>query len=138
MNKIQPITNSAYFRTQFFYTSSFYNFRDRKCIVQSFLVIFQLLFWCLVTKLCQTILQSYGLQPARLLCPWDFPSKNTGVGCHLLLHRIFLTQGLNLCLLCSCDGRQILYHQQHLGRLKQKLFTSKDRETGDGMQFHNQ
>ena len=24
--------------------------------------------------------------PARLLCPWDFPGKNTGVGCHFLLH----------------------------------------------------
>ena len=23
--------------------------------------------------------------PARLLCPWDSPGKNTGVGCHLLL-----------------------------------------------------
>ena len=33
--------------------------------------------------------------PARLLCPWDFPSKNTGVGCHFLLQGIFLTQGLN-------------------------------------------
>ena len=26
----------------------------------------------------------HGLQPARLLCPWDFPGKNTGVGCHCL------------------------------------------------------
>ena len=26
-----------------------------------------------------------GLYPARLLCPWDFPDKNTGVGCHVLL-----------------------------------------------------
>ena len=25
----------------------------------------------------------HGLQPTRLLCPWDFPGKNTGVGCHL-------------------------------------------------------
>ena len=25
-------------------------------------------------------LQSHGLQPARLLCPWDFPGKNIGVG----------------------------------------------------------
>ena len=24
----------------------------------------------------------HGLQPARLLCPWDFPGKNSGVGCH--------------------------------------------------------
>ena len=36
----------------------------------------------------------------RLLCPWNFPCKNTGVGCHLLLQDIFLTQELNLCLLC--------------------------------------
>ena len=28
-----------------------------------------------------------GPQPARLLCPWDFPGKNTGVGCHFLLQR---------------------------------------------------
>ena len=27
--------------------------------------------------------QPRGLQPTRLLCPWDFPSKSTGVGCHL-------------------------------------------------------
>ena len=27
----------------------------------------------------------YGLQPSRLLCPWDFPGKSTGVGCHCLL-----------------------------------------------------
>ena len=31
----------------------------------------------------------------RLLCPWDFPGKNTGMGCHFLLQGIFLTQGLN-------------------------------------------
>ena len=30
-------------------------------------------------------LRPHGLQPARFLCPWDFPGKNTGVGCHLLL-----------------------------------------------------
>ena len=27
----------------------------------------------------------HGLQPTRLLHPWDFPSKSTGVGCHCLL-----------------------------------------------------
>ena len=43
-----------------------------------------------------------GLWPARLLCPWDFPGKDTGVGCHSLLQRIFPTQGSNpshVCLL---------------------------------------
>ena len=27
-------------------------------------------------------LQPHGQQPTRLLCPWNFPGKNTGVGCH--------------------------------------------------------
>ena len=34
--------------------------------------------------------------PPGLFCPWDFPVKNTGLGCHFLLQEIFLTQGLNL------------------------------------------
>ena len=38
-------------------------------------------------------LQPHGLQPARLHCPWNFPGKNTEVGCHLLLQWVFLTQG---------------------------------------------
>ena len=44
-------------------------------------------------------LRTRGLQPARLLCPWDSPGKGTGVGCHTLLQEIFLTQGSNQCLL---------------------------------------
>ena len=28
----------------------------------------------------------HGLKPTRLLCPWDFLSRTTGVGCHCLLH----------------------------------------------------
>ena len=30
----------------------------------------------------------HGLQPTRLLCPWDFPGKSTGVGYHCLLHAL--------------------------------------------------
>ena len=29
------------------------------------------------------LFSTYGLSPARLLCPWDSPGKNTGVGCLL-------------------------------------------------------
>ena len=43
--------------------------------------------------------QTPGPCPARLLCPWDSPGKNTGVGCHALLRGIFPTQRSNLCLL---------------------------------------
>ena len=39
---------------------------------------------CLVAKLYPTLLWPHGLYPDRLLCPWDFPGKNTGVGCHFL------------------------------------------------------
>ena len=46
------------------------------------------------------------MKPARLLCPWNFPSKNTGVCCHALFQGIFPTQGSNPCLL-HC--RRILY-----------------------------
>ena len=38
---------------------------------------------------------SIGLQPVRFLCPWGFPGKNSGKGCHLLPPRIFPTQGSN-------------------------------------------
>ena len=51
-------------------------------------------------------LWSQGLQPTRLLCPWGFPGKNTGVSCHCLFQGIFLTQELNPHLL-HC--RRILY-----------------------------
>ena len=37
----------------------------------------------------------HELWSARLLCPWDSPGKNIGVGCHFLLQGIFPTQGSN-------------------------------------------
>ena len=53
----------------------------------------------------------------RLLCPWNFPGKNTGVGCHSLLQGIFPTQGSNPSLL-HC--RQIIYHLSHQGSPQRK------------------
>ena len=52
----------------------------------------------------------YSLNP--LLCPWEFSGKNTGMGCHFLLQRIFLTQGSKLGLL-HC--RWMLYSLSHRG-----------------------
>ena len=41
---------------------------------------------CLVTQLCPTLCNPMDcMQPTRFLCPWGFPGKNTGVGCHFLL-----------------------------------------------------
>ena len=41
-------------------------------------------------------LQPHGLKPARLLCPWNSPGKDTAVSCHSILQGIFLTQGSEL------------------------------------------
>ena len=54
---------------------------------------------CLVSRLYPTVFQCHELWPTRFLCPRDFPGNNTGVGCHFLLQKIFLTKGSNLSLL---------------------------------------
>ena len=61
-------------------------------------------------QLCPTVC---SLCPTRLLCPWDSPGKNARTGCHALLQGIFLTQGLNPCLL-HC--RQIFCPLSHLSK----------------------
>ena len=66
--------------------------------------------WSLSVK--SNSLRPHGLQPTRLLHPWDFPGKNTGVGFHFLLQEIFLTQGLNPSL-PHC--RQMFYSLSHQG-----------------------
>ena len=48
-----------------------------------------------VCSVMSNSLQPHGLQPARLLCLWDFLGKNTGVDFHFLLQGIFPTQGQN-------------------------------------------
>ena len=67
---------------------------------------------CSFTELCPSLCDLHGLQPARVLCPWNSPGKNTGVGSHSLLQGIFPTQGWNPGLL-HC--RRILYHLSHQG-----------------------
>ena len=50
----------------------------------------------LVAQSSPTLCNTMELQPARLLCPWNSPGKNTGVGCQALLQGIYPTQGSNL------------------------------------------
>ena len=51
--------------------------------------------WTRTCLIVSNSLQPHGLQPVRLLCPWDSPGKNTEVSCHALPQGIFLAQGLN-------------------------------------------
>ena len=62
-----------------------------------------------------------SVQLRSLLCPWDSPGKNTGVGCHPLLQEILPIQGLNPHLL-QC--RRILYSLSPTGRPCLLLFYS--------------
>ena len=66
----------------------------------------------LAAKSCPTLCNPMDYSPARLLCPWNSPGKNTEVGSHSLLQRILLTQGSNLGLL-HC--RRTLYHLSRQG-----------------------
>ena len=61
---------------------------------------------CLVAKLCPSLLQP------TLLCPWDFPGKDTKLCCHFLLQGIFLTQVSNLHLLHWQVDSLPLSHQE--------------------------
>ena len=60
-----------------------------------YLKIFDILCVCVSHLVVTNSLWPHGLWPTRLLCPWDSPGKNTGVGCHFLLQGIFWTKGLN-------------------------------------------
>ena len=74
---------------------------------------------CQVASVVSNSLQPRGLYPARPLCPWDSPGKNTGVGCHALLQGIFPTQGPKPHFLGLLHWQVVLYCLRHLGsRLK--------------------
>ena len=40
------------------------------------------------TQSCQTLCETTDCNPPGFLYPWDFPDKNTGVGCHFLLQKL--------------------------------------------------
>ena len=66
---------------------------------------------------CLTLFNPIDCSPPGSSVHGDSPGKNTGVGCHVLLQRIFPTQGLNMRLYVSCSGTQVLYKGHHLGSL---------------------
>ena len=72
-------------------------------------------------------LRTHGLQPTRLLCPWDFPGKSTGAGCHCLLRSNnyfpsffflffkFIYFNWRLIILWYCGGFAIHWHESAMG-----------------------
>ena len=70
---------------------------------------------CSAAQSCTALMRPCGLQPTWLLCPWESPGKNTGVGCHAFLQGIFLTQGSNLSLLHLLHWQVGPLPSSHLG-----------------------
>ena len=54
---------------------------------------------CVLSHFCPTLYDPTGCSPPGSSVHGNSPGKNTGVGCHVLLQGIFLTQGSNLHLL---------------------------------------
>ena len=71
--------------------------RQWLCLVCSFNG--KLLLFINVTCVCKSLSCVWLLATPWLLCPWNSPGKNTGMGCHSPLQGIILIQGSNLGLL---------------------------------------
>ena len=70
--------------------------RTYSCLISKALLLWNLSECCCsVASVVSDSLQPMDCSPTRLLCPWDSPGKNTGVGCCALLHGIFPTQESN-------------------------------------------
>ena len=67
---------------------------------------------CSVTSVLSNSLRPRGLQATKNLCPWDFPGKNSGVGCYFLLQGIFLTHKSPVAPVLEVDG----FPYSHQGR----------------------
>ena len=74
-----------------------------------------------------------SVMPARLICPWKFPGKNTGACGHFLLERIFLTQGSNPHLLhWQVDSFPLYYLECLLNNCREEdMNTSPQEADGD-------
>ena len=82
-----PILNTRQIQNSSLFSASFFYFL---LITGSWM--------CMLAKSFQVVSDSlgpYGQQPTRLLCPWNSPGKNTGMGCHVFFQWMVPIQGSN-------------------------------------------
>ena len=90
---------------------------------------------CLAVQSLSTVLQPHRWSPGRLLCPWDFPGKNTGVCYHFLFQEIFPTQGWNPHLLQWQADSLPLHHLGCTWYILGPQLTSVERRTTDNEEW---
>ena len=79
-------------------------------------------YWCSCsgTSVVSKSLWPHGMYPARLLCPWDSPAKNTGVGCHFLLQMAIDIEHLFMYLLATALEK-VSFHSNPKERQCQRM-----------------
>ena len=91
--------------------------------------------WCKI-RVCVCVLSRVWLFATQQTVVHEAPLsmgffiKNTGVGCHFLLQRIFLTQRLNLCRTCLLHWQEYSWSLCHSGSSKIKVNWFKIRTSG--------
>ena len=114
MKYIEPQTIPCVYPLMWSPSQPFFNLSQIYSLLPLFCFNNQCKEMCVSHSAVSDSLRLHGLQPTRLLCPWNSPDKNTGMSGHSLLQEVFLTQELNPGLL-HC--RQTLYHLSHQGSL---------------------
>ena len=90
-------------------------FKSKKPPASLIQYIFKIFSACAcVCSVMSDSLWPHGMQPARLLCPWDFPGKNTGVGCHFSSKGSSWPRDRIRVSCVSYIGRQFLKSLSHL------------------------
>ena len=70
---------------------------------------------CVCVQSRLTLCDPVAVMPARILCPWNFLGKSTGIGSHFFLHRIFPTPDSNAHALRLLHWYMDSLPQSHLG-----------------------
>ena len=89
---------SVFFQSLVIFSNIYWLWVSMASSVYSFPIFFFFLlsFFLFCVKVKSLVrVRIFATPGTRLFCPWDFPGKSTGVGCHFLLQEIFLTQGSN-------------------------------------------
>ena len=86
-----------------------------------------------VAQSCPT-LATHGLQPTRLLRPWDFLAKSAGVGCHCLLLITRQYQLFFLVIATISDSKASACNAEDLGSIPE-LGRSPGEGNGNPLQY---
>ena len=80
-----------------------------------------------------SVMSPHRSQPARLLGPWDFPGKNTGVGCHCLLQGVFPDPRIEPASPASAGDTGRFFTTDHLGSPSDEVLREMNSEQVSGV-----